>query len=81
MRVVMGSFIFTAMGSQLQSAPDFAAIARACQCHGEKVETSGQIRPALERALVANAQGVPALIDFVVARERVAGSIDFFAKR
>ena len=61
--------------------PDFATIARACQCHGEKVDDPADIRPALERALAANADGVPALIDFVVARERVAGSIDFFAKR
>jgi acetolactate synthase-1/2/3 large subunit len=61
--------------------PDFAAIARACQCHGERVEDPADIRPALERALAANANGVPALIDFIVARERVAGSIDFFAKR
>ena len=36
--------------------PDFAMIARACQCHGEKVEDPAEIRPALERALAAEPQ-------------------------
>jgi acetolactate synthase-1/2/3 large subunit len=61
--------------------PDFAMIAKACRCHGEKVEGPAEVRPALERALAANAEGVPAVIDFIVAKERVAGSVDFFAKR
>jgi acetolactate synthase-1/2/3 large subunit len=61
--------------------PDFAKIAQACQCHGEKVTEPGEVRPALERARAANARGVPAVVDFQVAKERVAGSVDFFAKR
>jgi acetolactate synthase I/II/III large subunit len=61
--------------------PDFAMIAKACRCHGEKVEGPEEVRPALERALAANAEGVPAVIDFIVAKGRVAGSVDFFAKR
>ncbi|TPW06323.1 MAG: acetolactate synthase I/II/III large subunit, partial [bacterium] len=61
--------------------PDFAAIARACQCHGEKVVDPAEVRPALERARAANAAGMPAVVDFIVARERVEGSIEFFAKR
>jgi len=61
--------------------PDFATIARACQCHGEKVEDPAEIRPALERAREANAQGKPAVLDFIVAKERVSGSVEFFAKR
>ena len=40
--------------------PDFAAIARACQCHGEKVDDPGEIRPALERA---RESGKPSLIN------------------
>ena len=61
--------------------PDFAAIAEACGCRGEKVTEPDDVRPALERALEANARGMPAVIDFHVAQERVAGSIDFFSKR
>jgi acetolactate synthase-1/2/3 large subunit len=60
--------------------PDFAAIARACECYGEKIEDAADIRPALERALLANGQGTPAVLDFIVARERVSGSVEFFAK-
>jgi acetolactate synthase-1/2/3 large subunit len=72
-----GRFIATTFKVQ----PDFAKIAEACQCHGEKVEDPAQIRPALERARAANARGVPAVIDFIVAKERLAGSVEFFAKR
>lgn len=61
--------------------PDFAAVAQACQCHGERVEDPGEVGPALERALAANARGLPAVIDFIVARERLEGSVEFFAKR
>ncbi len=61
--------------------PDFARIAEACRCHGEKVVDPAEVRPALARALAANGRGVPAVIDFLVAKERVAGSVDFFAKR
>jgi acetolactate synthase-1/2/3 large subunit len=46
--------------------PDFAALARACGCYGEKVEDPGQITPALERALKANQEGQPAVLDFIV---------------
>ena len=42
---------------------------------------SGRGRPALERARDANARGVPAVIDFIVARERLAGSVEFFTRR
>lgn len=61
--------------------PDFAQIAQACQCNGERVEHASEIRPALERAREANARGTPAVIDFIVARERVSGSKDFFTRR
>jgi acetolactate synthase I/II/III large subunit len=61
--------------------PDFALIAQACACHGERVDDPTEVVPALRRALEANARGVPAVIDFIVARERVAGSVDFFARR
>jgi len=46
--------------------PDFAQVARANQCHGERVENPGEIKPALERALKATRGGVPAVLDFIV---------------
>lgn len=46
--------------------PDFAQIARASGCYGEKVENPEAIRPALERALKANREGLPAVLDFIV---------------
>jgi len=58
--------------------PDFAGIAKACQCYGEKVEEPNEIKPALARALEANQQGVPAVLDFIVARERSKGAKDYF---
>jgi len=61
--------------------PDFAAIARACHCYGERIEDPADVTPALERALEANGRGVPAVLDFIVARERLEGSVEFFAKR
>jgi acetolactate synthase-1/2/3 large subunit len=41
---------------------DHAAIARACECFGERVSSPEQFGPALERAL---ASGLPAVIDVV----------------
>jgi acetolactate synthase-1/2/3 large subunit len=77
-RAVFGNRI---IATTFKVQPDFAAIAVACGCRGEKVTEPDEVRPALERALAANAAGVPAVIDFHVAQERVAGSIDFFSTR
>jgi len=41
---------------------DHAAIARACDCHGERVASPAEVKPALERAIAA---GRPALIDML----------------
>lgn len=46
--------------------PDFVAIAKANRCYGERIERPEDIRPALERALKANDEGVPAVLDFAV---------------
>jgi len=46
--------------------PDFAAVARASGCYGEQVKEPEQIRPALARARRANAEGLPAVLDFAV---------------
>jgi acetolactate synthase-1/2/3 large subunit len=46
--------------------PDFAAFARSCGCHGERVEEARGIRPAIEEALRRNLSGTPAVLDFEV---------------
>jgi acetolactate synthase I/II/III large subunit len=46
--------------------PDFAALARAFGAHGERVDRSGDVRAALERALTA---GVPAVLHLPVDPE------------
>ena len=46
--------------------PDFAQIARASQCYGERVEKPEDIRPSLRRALKATREGIPAVLDFIV---------------
>jgi acetolactate synthase-1/2/3 large subunit len=45
--------------------PDFVKWAEACQCYGKRVEKASEIRPALEAALKANREGIPAVIDVV----------------
>ncbi len=42
------------LGTDFTVQPDFAAIAEACGCHGERVERSEDLVGALERALQAN---------------------------
>jgi len=46
--------------------PDFVKFAEANKCHGERVEKPDEIRPALKRALNANNEGVPAIVEFIV---------------
>jgi acetolactate synthase-1/2/3 large subunit len=59
--------------------PDFAAVAAACGCYGEKVTEPAAIEPALRRALAANAGGQPAVLDFRVAPDRMAQSREHFS--
>ena len=49
-----------------EAQPDFAAIARASGCYGERVERPGEITSALHRALEANRSGQPAVLHFIV---------------
>jgi acetolactate synthase I/II/III large subunit len=59
---------------------DFAKLAQACGCHGERVEDPDDIGKALKRAVDANAAGKPAVLDFIVAKERLKGSVEFFRR-
>jgi acetolactate synthase-1/2/3 large subunit len=58
--------------------PEFAAIAKACQCYGEKVEDPDEVGPALDRALEANNKGLPAVLDFRVIAEGPEAAIEYF---
>ncbi len=58
--------------------PDFAKIAEACDCHGEKIEDPAKVAAAFGRALAANEQGIPAVLDFIVAQERILSTTDFY---
>ena len=71
---MQGRFI----GTEFAFQPDFAMLARACGCHGERVEAPEEIAPALRRAFEANEAGRPAVIDFAVARVRAPQSVKFF---
>jgi acetolactate synthase-1/2/3 large subunit len=51
--------------------PDLAGVAVACGCAGERVETPDDLDSAFGRALAANREGIPAVVDVAVARERL----------
>ncbi|RPE27047.1 acetolactate synthase-1/2/3 large subunit [Streptomyces sp. Ag109_O5-1] len=52
--------------------PDFARLAEACGAYGERVDDPAAVPDALKRALAENAAGRPAVLDFAVARTRLA---------
>jgi len=52
--------------------PDFAKIAEACGCYGEQVVDPNAVDGAIARALAANERGIPAVLDFIVARADAA---------
>ncbi len=54
------------IATDFTSQPDFAAVATANGCYGERVSEPQDIRPALDRALEANNEGRPAVLDFIV---------------
>jgi acetolactate synthase-1/2/3 large subunit len=68
------------IGTEFALDLDFAGLAQACGCHGERIEDPRDIEKALQRAMAANAAGKPAVLDFVVATERLKGSVEFFAR-
>jgi len=54
------------IATEFTAQPDFVKVAQACQCHGERIESPGEIRPALERARRANEEGKTAVLEFIV---------------
>ncbi|MHA1712017.1 MAG: thiamine pyrophosphate-binding protein [Candidatus Freyarchaeota archaeon] len=49
--------------------PDFTKFAEANKCYGERIQKPAEIKPALERALKANEEGTPAILDFIIDPE------------
>ena len=47
-------------------SPDFALIAQACGCYGEKVQNLEDIQPAIKRALEEVRVGNPVVLDVAV---------------
>jgi acetolactate synthase-1/2/3 large subunit len=68
------------IGTEFALDLDFAKLAKACGCYGERVTEPAEIDKALRRAMDANAAGQPAVLDFVVAKERLKGSVEFFKR-
>jgi acetolactate synthase-1/2/3 large subunit len=66
------------LATEYSFAPDFARVARACGCYGEQVTDPAETEAALRRALEANEAGQPAVLDFMVARERTVAAREYF---
>jgi acetolactate synthase-1/2/3 large subunit len=58
--------------------PDFAKIAEACGCYGEQVVDPNAVDGAIARALAANERGIPAVLDFIVARTRMQQTYEHY---
>lgn len=68
------------IGTEFALQPDFAGVARACNCYGERVADPNEVDAALERAKSANLEGKPAVLDFIVAQDRLEASLEFFKR-
>jgi acetolactate synthase I/II/III large subunit len=66
------------LATDFRVQPDFAAIAAACGCYGERIEDPAEVAAAFGRALAANERGFPAVLDFIVAQERIVSTTDFY---
>lgn len=66
------------VATEFEVQPDFAKIAEACGCHGARVEDPADVDDALAGALAANGAGLPAVLDFAVARERLLGTLEHY---
>ena len=56
----------TFVGTSIAPSPDYAAIVRAFDGYGEKVDKPADVRPALQRGLAALARGQLALLDMTL---------------
>lgn len=58
------------VSSDFEVQPDFAKMAQASKCHGDRVERADEVGEALNRALRSNREGVPAVVDFIIDGDR-----------
>jgi acetolactate synthase-1/2/3 large subunit len=56
--------------TELRPSPDFEKIVTTCGGHGEKVETAGELMPALKRAFEAVRSGTPACLNVMTQMRR-----------
>jgi acetolactate synthase-1/2/3 large subunit len=66
------------LATEFTLQPDFAKVAEACGCYGESVTEPAGIDAAFAHALAANARGIPAVLAFRVAPDRMTQSRDHF---
>jgi acetolactate synthase I/II/III large subunit len=59
--------------------PDLALLAQACGCQGRRVSDPADVEDAIAEALAANERGVPVVLDFAVARERLLGTLEHYS--
>ncbi len=59
--------------------PDFAKVAEACGCYGEQITEPADVDGAIARALAANERGIPAVLDFIVARARMQQTYEHYS--
>jgi acetolactate synthase-1/2/3 large subunit len=59
--------------------PDLALLAQACGCQGRRVSDPADVNDAIAEALAANERGVPVVLDFAVARERLLGTLEHYS--
>jgi acetolactate synthase-1/2/3 large subunit len=59
--------------------PDLAVLAQACGCYGRRVSDPAEVDAAIAAALHANERGIPAVLDFAVARERLQGTLEHYS--
>ena len=69
------------IATDFHAQPDFVKIAEANGCYGERAEAPSNIKPALERALKANEDGKPAVIEFIVDGWDFAPGFENFYRR
>lgn len=67
------------LGTEFAYQPDLSALARANGCVGIRVEKQSDIEQSLRVAYAANQAGIPAVLDCIVAPERMHGTLEHYS--
>jgi acetolactate synthase I/II/III large subunit len=73
-----GFFDERRIATELTIQPDFAKLAEACGCYGERVDDPAKLAGALLRAQEANSKGIPAVLDIIVTPERTRATREYY---